>query len=83
MSDDFRKRYRGAAIPFSQGMETLRIRIEHPRFVVRGGIEASEYNWAALTIEFSPARQVAEWVTLTDFLRSFTERSMTLEQVAR
>ena len=83
MGDDFREQYSAAAIPFAQGMETLRIRIEHPRFLVRGRVEPGEYNWAALTIEFTPARQLAEWVTLTDFLRSFTDRSMPLEQAAR
>jgi NADPH-dependent 7-cyano-7-deazaguanine reductase QueF len=83
MGDDFRGAYSDTAIPFSQGIETVRIRIEHPRFLVRGRVETSEYNWASLTIEFSPARQVAEWVTLTDFLRSFANRSMPLEQAAR
>jgi NADPH-dependent 7-cyano-7-deazaguanine reductase QueF len=61
----------------------LRSRDEHPRFLTRGRVEADEYNWAALTIEFSPARHIAEWVTLTNFLRSFADRQMPLEQAAR
>lgn len=60
----------------------MTIRIEHPRFLVSGRVETGEYNWAALTVELTPARYIAEWVVLSDFLRSFANRSLPLEQAA-
>lgn len=74
------KDYTEQTIPFSQASGELVVRVYHKRFLMRGRVEDTEYNWAELTVEFIPARNLAEWFFLTEYLESFSERAMTLEQ---
>jgi hypothetical protein len=74
------KDYKEQNIPFSQASGELVVRVHHKRFLMRGRVEDAEYNWAELTVEFVPARNLAEWVFLTEYLESFAERALTLEQ---
>lgn len=77
-----RERYREASVDWLPRKADLVVRVSHPRFVVGGRTETAVNNWAHLNIEMRPARLIAEWALFTEYLESFAERSIPLEQAA-